>query len=256
VEYAKKTDREAQEYYINVIIKDLRGMDSAIVWEADGFFVPNNDYFVEILGPVALEYDSGFYSKDGVCLWDNTLVLPIPDVFGEYVGLAAFDPINYATAHESNKYEFSYYKYSRKDIYPHRYYFYGLKGTFDKAYEDGYLVLTDGVFDTLSFASRGYNAWAVLSSSVSEQMLAQLRFIKKVIVAMDNDAAGLKMYKYLSRRLNNVCCLIQGKTKDADEILKTEYSKRYLSKLDDIISFPFPIDGICSIRSRFDSVSL
>ena len=256
VEYAHGEDRESQEFFLTKAVGELRGMDISVLWDAGAFFVPNNDYLENVLGSAVLDYENGFYSRDGECLWDNCVVLPIPDVFGEFVGLAAFDPINYELAHQTNNYEFSYYKYTRKDVYRHRYYFYGLKGTFDRAFEDGYVVLTDGVFDTLSFASLGYNAWAALGSGISEQMLAQLRFIRRVIVAMDNDAAGVKMYRFLSRRLDSVCCLLQGDFKDADEMLKSKYSKKYLGVLDEMIASPFTLDGSCFTRDSFHRVLL
>lgn len=256
VEFAYGEDLAAQKHYVGVVVGELRGMNVDVIEKARGFFVPNNDYVKNVVGLEALAYDYGFYSHDGICLWNNTLVFPVSSIAGEYVGLAAFDPLNYSEAHSTLNFELGYYRYSRKDIYSHSYYFYGIPGVYEKAYKDGYVILTDGIFDTLSFASYGYNAVAALGSSISMQMLTQLNFIKKVIVAMDNDQAGLKMYRYLCKYLRNVCCLVQGETKDADDILKSGLSVKYRRKLDEIIESSVPLDKVLFTKRKFQKEQL
>lgn len=98
----------------------------------------------------------------------------------------------------------NYYRYSSKNIMQKGKYLYMLPGTFEKAYNDGYLCVTDGLFDTLHLEHFGYNAGALSGSSLTIEMLAQMRVIKKVIIMSDNDSAGLK----LEERMKNICIIV------------------------------------------------
>ena len=78
-------------------------------------------------------------------------------------------------------------------------------------------------------------AAALLGSNVSEQVLAQLTFVDRIILAYDNDEAGLRLARFLTKKLNNVVCVKQKYTKDVDDLLKTSYKDNYLEMLNNVI---------------------
>ena len=87
----------------------------------------------------------------------------------------------------------------------------------------------------MSLSSYGYLAAALLGSNVSEQVLAQLTFVDRIILAYDNDEAGLRLARFLTKKLNNVVCVKQKYTKDVDDLLKTSYKDNYLEMLNNVI---------------------
>ena len=160
----------------------------------------------------------------------------------EVVGMIGFDPFKYLEAHEKKDWSITYYSYSLSKIFDKSHYFYSAPGIFEKAIDDGYIVITDGIFDCLSLTALGYNVAALLGSLVSDAIAAQLRFVKKVIVAMDNDEAGLKLYRSLIKVHPGTCWIKQGQVKDADDILKTDLRERYLKVLDEAIKCELPLN--------------
>jgi hypothetical protein len=62
-------------------------------------------------------------------------------------------------------------------------------------------------------------------------VLFQLRFIDTVFVAEDNDQAGRGLYENLKRKHPRVRYIRQNVTKDADDILKSEFEQLYVTRL-------------------------
>lgn len=230
------SDMETQKDYMDFICKRVRGMSSSdIVFRASGVFVPNNEYLqkfypVEIINP-----DYGVYDSNGNCLWQGFIIFPIKNVVGDIVGLAGFSPQRYVEAHENQDWSINYYTYSTKKVFEKGKYLYCLDGVYRSALKDGYVLLVDGLFDCLSLTSEGYNAVALLGSSPTEEIIAQLRFINKVIIISDNDDAGIRLEHALQKKLKNVIFLHQGKTKDVDELLKTEEKEIFKKTLNTAI---------------------
>lgn len=231
----KETDSKAQNEFIEIICKEVRGMNAEIVHQANAFYVPNDDYMVTMFGEILKNSQYDCYLADGTCRWLNNLVFPITDLAENIVGFAGYNPHNYLKAKETGDKSLNYYGYSNKDLFVKGNYLYCLNGVYKKALDQGYLILTDGLFDCLSLSSYGYLAAALLGSNVNEQILAQLTFIDRVILAYDNDEAGLRLSKFLNRKLRNVVCIKQKHTKDVDDLLKTSYKDNYLAMLDNII---------------------
>lgn len=231
-----KEDYEVQSKYISIICEDVRDMKPDIVFEASGFFVPNNEYMQTFFGPKIMDIDFDCYNHEGYCRWNNQLVLPLYNLNGIIVGLVGFNPQRYLEAKETKDKTQNYYSYSNKTVFDKGKYLFCLNNVYRRALKEGYLVITDGLFDTLSLAGAGYLSAALLGSSLSEEIIVQLRFINKVILAVDNDSAGLKLAERLSKHLNNLFILKQRHTKDVDDILKTQYRDKYLNQLDALIN--------------------
>lgn len=217
-----------QKVYIDAICKRVRNMDSSIIYKADGFFVPNQDFLRVVFGSEITNPDYDVYNKEGYTDWDNYLTFPIYNILNEIVGLVGFNPINKLKAQEEEFWSLSYYKHSSTKLMDKSKYIFMLKGTFHKALEEGYIVITDGVFDMLSGAANGLVTGALLGSTLSEEVIAQLKFIDKIYLAMDNDEAGQRLLKNLRVYCPNTRAIVQGKFKDLDDILKSQYKNKFL----------------------------
>lgn len=224
-------DFEAQKFYISEICNSVREIEPEIIFKARGFFIPNEDYLKYFFDPEVTSADFDFYNVYGECQWVGRLALPVTNAVGKICGLVAFDAFRYLEAHENLDWSMNYYYYTNKRIFDKGKYLYGLPGVYKEALSQGYLILTDGVFDTISFAKEGYLAMAALGSVVTDVMVAQLRFIKRVIVAVDNDDAGMSFHERLSKQLDNVVLLTQNVAKDADDVIKSQYKTEYLDTL-------------------------
>lgn len=246
-----KDDYKSQKFYIDEICTSIRHIKSDIVFQFSGFFVPNQQYLLNYLGEDALRPNYGLYNANGICLWDNSLVFPVTNAVGKIVGLAGYNPFVHLEVKESKNYILNYYKYSTKDVFVKGDYLFCLQGTYRKALEENYLIITDGIFDTLAFTAAGYLSAALLGSSVNNTLAAQLRFVDRIIVACDNDEAGEELFRKISSRHNGAVFLKQGKTKDADEILRTEDRENYLKALDECIKSKIPLSKNLSVAHYF-----
>ncbi len=233
-------DKESLQYYVGMICSDVRDMEPDVLYRAGAFFVANDDYMAEWFGQGITNPEYEIYRMDGTCLWLHNLVLPVVDAVGEVVGLAGFNPFRYLEAHQTNNWMLNYYMYSSKHIFDKSRFLYSLPGTLRQGLQDGYLVITDGIFDTLSLSACGIHAAALLGSFLSPQVAAVLRFYDRVLLAMDNDDAGLKLYGRLSKVLDNVILVKQGWAKDVDDVLKSQHRNLYLSRIHKILKTGMP----------------
>lgn len=235
-------DLDMQKDYIETVCGKVRRMDASICLEAKAFFVPNSEYLLQYAVPEMMDVKYDVFGYDGTCNWHSFLVFPIYDVGNSIVGLAGFNPVNYLKARETQDWTLNYYQYSNKNVLQKGRYIYTLPGMYEKALNAGYLIVVDGLFDALHLCSNGYNASSLMGSSITDEIIAQLRFLDKVIIVADNDEAGLALIKKLKYNLRNTVCLFQGKTKDVDELLKTDSKDVLLQKLDEMIESPLLVD--------------
>lgn len=235
-------DFEAQKNFIDFICSSVRNMDSEVLYRAKAAFIPNNEYLVEMGGARVLDYANGLY-EHGDCIWVSNILFPFYNLSGDIVGFGGFNPETYLRVHETNDWSHNYYRYSSKNIMQKGKYLYMLPGTFDKAYNDGYICITDGLFDTLHLEHFGFNAGALSGSSLTVEMLAQLRVFRKVIIMSDNDEAGLKLENRMKKYLHNCVFFHQGITKDVDAILKTEHRDGFLNALHECVGSKLLIDA-------------
>lgn len=211
------------------VIAEVRNASYDNLSHFDAIFVPNNDYLKNFDSTV-MDVSAGMYNEDGFCIWNNQLMLPIYDVHDDVRGFAAFDPFVYADVH-SNAGGGNYYTYSSSSVMSKKRFMLGTKGIFKKAYEDGYLCITDGVFDTISLDSIGVNSAALMGSSLTPEILFQLRFIKNVILVQDNDDAGLQLANKLLKVHHGATVFKQRYSKDFDGALNSDNRDEVISEL-------------------------
>lgn len=221
------SDANSQQHFINTISEE-RGVEYGDLSPFIPLFVPNDEY-LRSYDPTIIEPDAGLYSEEGHCLWTGCLLFPILDLVGDVRGFAAFDPFVYADVHNGGG--GNYYIYSSGSIMSKKCYMLGAVGVYKKAYEDDYLCITDGIFDTVSLTNAGFNAMALMGSSLTPEILFQLRFIKNVILVQDNDDAGLLLGQKLQKLHKGGQIFKQRYAKDYDGAIKGGHGEDVKSEL-------------------------
>ena len=242
IQHIYAIDHEVQEHYIRITCEQVRHMKPDIVYEMEGFFVPNNDYMKHMFGEAILDPAYDCYDTFGNCKWDNLLVIPIFGVFGDIVGFVGFDPFNKLRTQDPQYWSLRVYKNSSKILLDKEVHLFGKKGLYRRAFEEGYIILTDGVFDTVHASAYGLNAGALLGSSVSPQLIAILTLVDKVYLAMDNDEAGLRLYQDLKKHLKNLRCIRNRNGKDLDDLLHTNKVDKFLKLFNENLQSDITLD--------------
>ena len=228
-------DWEVQSKFISKIA-EMRDTTPSAINLSKAVFIPNDNYLAHFCGDRVRDYAFDCYFADGTCKWNNYLIFPITNVSGEIVALGGFNPMIYLNARNTGDYSTNYYQYSSSKIYKKGSYLYSTPKHLIKSIQEGYLFLVDGYFDCLSLQDAGFNSAAILSSTVTPEILVQLRFVKRVILASDNDSAGLKLYHTLKKQHHGLELLKHNLGKDIDEVLRADSTGEFKKKLRDIVN--------------------
>lgn len=223
--YAKiqRECKESQHSFLKVIA-EARKMPVSWLDDLGVFFVPNDRFMLDYFGDEILLYDC---YRGNECIWNNALVFPIRGCDGKVAGFGGFYPFDYL---DETK-ERNYYGYSSSSVFKKGRYLYFPRKDLLTAIEDGYLILVDGLFDAVTLSAYGFNAASLMGSSPTQEILMQLRFVKNVVVAADNDEAGILLFDKVKRCLNGVTIFTQTKDKDVDGALKGDFADQVLSDL-------------------------
>lgn len=226
-----EADLESQKHYIETIGK-LRYIDFDFIKSIGGFFVPNNDYMHTHFGSIVLEGGMDLYNFDGLCKWHDHLVFPITDSLGQIVGLVGYNPLSKLMKQSNEENGTSYeiphkYSHSSKYVFTRGRYLFIPLG-YDKMLNSDYLILTDGVFDAISFSSLGFVSASALGSNLTKEIMFILSFVKNLYVAHDNDNAGMDFYKKIQKHFPNAKSIRQDKYKDIDEYIKNTDRTRFI----------------------------
>lgn len=209
-------DRDSQARFFNSIFEvrhsnfNPEGLNS--------IFVPNNDYLRYFMPQGCEDPSFGLYTNNE-CLWVGHMILPLLDVTGIPRGIVSFNPFVYLDVH--NGLTGNYYSYSNKDVCQKGNFLYTPSDPFKHL--DKPLVVVDGVFDAIStYETMGCNVGALLGSTVTPLMITLMRLFPKVILAMDNDEAGVRVRDKLRQASLPLEVLYFNEFKDIDEALKSE----------------------------------
>lgn len=239
VEKIYKESLEEQTHFIQTICKDVREVDLPILFDLKAFYVPNDEFMIDYFGAAIVSPAFDCYDYLGVCKWKYHLVLPIRDVMGTIVGFTGYNPYvdiynkQRKSLRESDKLDsmeelknkfpdiatMARYKESSSVLMDKSKFFICPLG-FDKALEDGYIILVDGFFDCLSLAQDGYNSISILGSSITEYIRFCLSLVRVIYVAYDNDSAGKNLFNRMKSIHPRVYSITQSKCKDIDEFRK------------------------------------
>ncbi|KSV57901.1 toprim domain-containing protein [Acetivibrio ethanolgignens] len=217
------------------VIGSTRGIPGEYLMSIGAFFVPNNEYMLAVFGEDLRDPEYGCYVGDD-CVWAGHLVFPIYNVADVVKGFVGFNPEMYLAKKEDATLSGNHYTLSGKRVFTKGNFLYTPKEVYKKAFDDGYLFLTDGLFDAISLNYEGFNAAAMLGSAVTDAMIMQLRFVQRVIFVTDNDQAGMKVYRRLAQSLHNVELYKQGFSKDIDELLHSDKRDRLVADLKSLVN--------------------
>ena len=213
-------DEEIQREYLSMV-EDYRHISVDYLLSVGAVFIPNDEYIAHFLGQEIKQTNNCFYFN-GRCLWSLFVIFPVRDLSGAVVAINGWDAYNKYLERSGEEQGLSMYKLSSKAIFPKERHFFAdtecLKSTFDTRV----IFITDGMFDTLAMSYRGIPAMALLGSSFSPEILYFLRWYHTVYVCSDNDAAGLRLYNELKKSLPRVFRVCQNKTKDIEELLRSD----------------------------------
>lgn len=231
-------DEKSQRVFLQAIA-DIRYLDIDYFLSKGCFFVPNQEYMREYLGISSMNETYDIYNYDGECKWLWHLVFPIRNAVGELVGFAGYNPLSKMILKNNqmtgeNEIVPPKYIYSSKSVFDRGNYLFIPNG-YTKCVEDGYAIIVDGMFDSMTIGSLGYNAVGMLGSKVSDKLLFMLSFVKTIYVIHDNDEAGLNLYKLLNKNLHNVVDVRVPRYKDVDSYVYNEGAGKFKNVMDKVL---------------------
>lgn len=234
VDAVYEDDSHSQQYYLSMI-ESHRHIPVDYLMRRGALFIPNNDYIHHYLGRDADAYGAGLYDGD-YCQWALFMLLPIMDLVGDVVGLVGWDAQNKNKELTEGQLGLPMYKVSSKLVFPKEKYFLSDVDLLRQQFDKRAIFIVDGVFDSVTLNYRGIPAISLLGSLVSKEILYFLRWYDRVYTIQDNDAAGNQLYLRLKRALPRVCRVFQNKTKDIEELLRSDGVDGPLTKqLQDIL---------------------
>ena len=237
-------DFETQRHFLEVFCENVRKVKVETLLELKCFFVPNNEYLVPYFGEGIFDWQNDIY-HDGHCKWNNQLVIPLFDVGGDCAAFVGFDFLTKLEDIERGEKNGPYYSVSSQTVFSSRKYLFFPGDSFARAFEEGYIVVVDGMFDAINLYTNGINA-SMLGSAVTWEKMMQLQFIPRVFVAMDNDRAGRKLLEGIRRFRRDVRTISQNVAKDADDVLSGKCAAEYLAGIRKAIGGNLPF----SLRTK------
>lgn len=226
-----RNDEVSQKHYISVIGEQTRYLPLEAFQRFKAFFVPNDEYLKLYFGTSCAELQYELYGTDMICTVRNCIVFPCYSLSGRVIAWVAYNPFVKLSSIESNDFSRNFYSYPSKYIFQKSKYLFVLPEIYQKALEIGYLILTDGVFDCISFVHYGLCAASLLGSYLNSDTAFYLKFIPRIFVAVDNDDAGLKMLRSVHKYIPHAKAIKQGFCKDSDDILKTQRKEKYIEQI-------------------------
>lgn len=230
-----KEDIDSQKKYLSIIAEQIRNCPIETFTDYNGVFVPNDEYMTLYFGNSCKSRE---YTNDGRCSWCNSVIFPIYDILGTPVALLGYFPLNKL----NTEIQLPTYKVTSSEYFDRRKYFFGPKGVMSKSLEDNYVILTDGVFDTLSLNQAGFNALALMGSYISKEQVAYLTLIDRVYLAVDNDRAGVQLLENLQKQIKSAKGIRFNIYKDVDDVLKSEHRDKFLNQLTSAMQDDLPGD--------------
>lgn len=177
------------------------------------FSVPFDKYLGSVFGSeVAREFRD--YYKDGRCIFSGRLVIPLETLDERFIGFVMHDTLTQGK-----------YKYPMQGLFKKDTYFQCVKDSFELAFEKGYVVIVEGVFDEISLSSIEVPAIAISGTSMSKLTAQVINTIPTKVICSDEDTAGRSMYKNCETFLTGNIISLKLPVKDADEYLKTKQGR-------------------------------
>ena len=214
-------DGDYQEDLIRLLMSEIRNVPECILDDyvkylkgMHAFMNVNEEYMPTIFGESIRSVEYGVFESEVENRYDGRFMMPLQFLDNTVQGFVGWSPVD-------NPLEPSIkYLYPKKEILTKANVLFCTKDIFKKALQDGYLCLTDGLFDSISLNVIGINAASFCGSAITEFHKYALSKIKHKIIVPDNDTAGTKLWNNAKFLMSNVHAIIQAETKDIDDYLK------------------------------------
>lgn len=212
---------------ISGIVENIRHVEDTQIhkMQADylkkigAFYVPDGEFLVSVFGESITDPRTGLFSAFNTCFLQDRLAIPLRFANGTVGGFVGYanKPKNWPedTA-------FIKYGYPPKVAFNKGRYFFIEPEEIQKAIDDEYICIVDGLFDKMILQCLGINAVSLCGSALTDWHKYYLSFIKHKIVIADNDQAGRKLFNICRWKLSGVVELRQPYTGDIDDYLKTQ----------------------------------
>lgn len=233
VQYFSTRENNKQE--VSLIMRDLRNNLDLSGLEEDSIFFLNSDELNNFEIPDEYKkYHLGIFNSSGYSIYNNRLVYPIRDVKGNIMGLCGWDPSELPKYLDSTT-----FGYNAKNNT-----LYGMEKLKDYYTSSDAVFITEGIVCCNYLRSKGFQALALLGSSISRYVIEILkRFEYRCILIPDNDEAGLHVYKIAKYQLPYASCYVSSVAKDIDDTRMADdgkYENQLLNELGNIMS-PFSL---------------
>ena len=211
-----------QMLWIEQAATQIRKMPAEELIKRQFLYIPNDIYMLHYFGAEIAEYKYGVYRQDQ-CNFYKRLIFPVRGFNNQVAGFGGW----------ANDSEWKYV-YSPDTLWDKSKYFYISPEDFAKAVEDGYLMIVDGIFDSINLNRLGLHAASLMGSNLSYWHKLYLKLFKYIIVVPDNDNAGVHLVKTLRKYRRDVIALWQGKYKDIDDYIKSSDTKKLIEQCSDL----------------------
>lgn len=175
-----------------------------------GFIYLNQEIFnKDKLKGVDKDGDLGLFSNEGNFLLLNRFIFPVKDMLGNIIALIGWFP-------DEKKYITTPSKlFSKKCL------FFGMEQLSKTGIGKDYF-LVEGIFDSISIRSLGFNCVALMGINASNYTEVLYSLFKRIVAIPDNDKEGRKVLKNDAWRLpcNSKYLRLISDLKDIDDIIK------------------------------------
>ena len=207
-----------QKAWVKLASEKYRELPAEELVKREFIYIPNDEYVLKFFGAETLQYKYGIY-REATCNYYQRLMFPIWG-FNSYVaGLGGW----------ANDSQWKYI-YSPDTLWDKRKYFYIHPNDMKKALEDDYIIIVDGIFDSINLNRIGLHSASLMGSNFSNWHRQYLRFFKYVIVIPDNDNAGVSLVNKIRKYRPDSIVLWQGEFKDIDDYIKRVGADRLIEQ--------------------------
>lgn len=220
--FSEEDARKIQIACVTEAANSIRKMPADELIKRQFLYIPNDVYMLHYFGSEIAEYKYGVYREDR-CNFYKRLLFPVMGFNGQVAGLGGW----------ANDSEWKYV-YSPDTLWDKSRYFYISPEDFRCALEDDYLIIVDGIFDSINLNRLNLHAASLMGSSFSNWHRQYIRMFKYIIVIPDNDNAGVHLVKSIQKCRRDAIVLWQGKYKDIDDYIKSSDTKSLIEQCNDL----------------------
>lgn len=226
-------DSAYQREVLQQVFQQVRHMPNEMievyldVCQRNGIFANFQEwYLVDLYGEDIYSQEFGLYTSNQIDKYSNRILIPLRFLNDEICGFIGYSPLASNSDGTCPK-----YIYPNAAVIQKAMIMYCTTGGYVKAIRDGYVCITDGLFDAITLNALGINALSLCGSALTKYHKLFLSKIQHKIVIPDNDAAGTKLLELLQHNCSNVSAIYRESSKDIDDYLKdTQNREEFLTR--------------------------